>query len=891
MDQNKKIHWIIAASTFVISFLVYLKTIAPTTSFWDCGEFIACSYILGVPHPPGAPFYLLLGRIFTMLPIAADIGLRVNLVSALTSAITVMLTYLIIVRLVKIWRGNPKSFEDQFILYASGFIGAMAFAFTDTFWFNAVEAEVYAISMFFTAIIVWLILVWMEKSDTPGSEKYLLLIVYSIGLAIGVHLLNILALPAIALIVYFKERENKVNIFTTKSILVLLAATGGIMIVIYKGVVQGVPQLTKAFGLLSFPVIVVAVLIGVYYAIKNGRRLLSIGLASLLLVLIAYSTYTMIYIRSGQNPAIDENNPENAKNLVAYLNREQYGQWSTFPRRFPGIPLQYQYEQQNPNGNYATYQFSKQMDFMWKYQISKMYLRYFFWQFVGKGTTLGKDGYIIEIFSVKGLMGLPFLIGLIGMVHHFYRDWRRGLSVLALLILTGVAIVIYLNQEDPQPRERDYVYVGSYFAFALWVGMGITAILEWIADAFRNNIKRRRLLFGVVTISMLVIVPINLLAHNYHTHDRTGNYVAYDYSYNLLHTCEKDAIVFTNGDNDTFPLWFLQNVYGIRQDVRVVNLSLLNTPWYIKQLKYEEPRVPISMSDKEIEALEPRAWEKQTISIPVPRYAQEEAMKDLGERRDLLGEDAEGVSEITFEMGPTLYGRGIRVQDWMVLNIIHSNKWRRPVYFAVTVSNDNKCNLHKYLRMDGLDFKLVTYPGENISKEHLKRNLFKVFQYRGLNDPNVYYNDNIRGLLQNYRAAFLRLTREYALEGKYDEMAEILDKMEEVLPEEVIPIEHDQIVMQIGQMYNMAKRPEEFITRLERVIDRSPNNAEAYGWLVAMYTRENQKQKAVHVLQTWLERHPDDKQAMSRLSALQKEIEKDSSTTIDSLSQESKDDG
>ena len=891
MDQNKKIHWIIAASTFVISFLVYLKTIAPTTSFWDCGEFIACSYILGVPHPPGAPFYLLLGRIFTMLPIAADIGLRVNLVSALTSAITVMLTYLIIVRLVKIWRGNPKSFEDQFILYASGFIGAMAFAFTDTFWFNAVEAEVYAISMFFTAIIVWLILVWMEKSDTPGSEKYLLLIVYSIGLAIGVHLLNILALPAIALIVYFKERENKVNIFTTKSILVLLAATGGIMIVIYKGVVQGVPQLTKAFGLLSFPVIVVAVLIGVYYAIKNGRRLLSIGLASLLLVLIAYSTYTMIYIRSGQNPAIDENNPENAKNLVAYLNREQYGQWSTFPRRFPGIPLQYQYEQQNPNGNYATYQFSKQMDFMWKYQISKMYLRYFFWQFVGKGTTLGKDGYIIEIFSVKGLMGLPFLIGLIGMVHHFYRDWRRGLSVLALLILTGVAIVIYLNQEDPQPRERDYVYVGSYFAFALWVGMGITAVLEWIADAFRNNIKRRRLLFGVVTISMLVIVPINLLAHNYHTHDRTGNYVAYDYSYNLLHTCEKDAIVFTNGDNDTFPLWFLQNVYGIRQDVRVVNLSLLNTPWYIKQLKYEEPRVPISMSDKEIEALEPRAWEKQTISIPVPRYAQEEAMKDLGERRDLLGEDAEGVSEITFEMGPTLYGRGIRVQDWMVLNIIHSNKWRRPVYFAVTVSNDNKCNLHKYLRMDGLDFKLVTYPGENISKEHLKRNLFKVFQYRGLNDPNVYYNDNIRGLLQNYRAAFLRLTREYALEGKYDEMAEILDKMEEVLPEEVIPIEHDQIVMQIGQMYNMAKRPEEFITRLERVIERSPNNAEAYGWLVAMYTRENQKQKAVQVLQTWLERHPDDKQAMSRLSALQKEIEKDSSTTIDSLSQESKEDG
>lgn len=871
MDREKKIHWIVAASTFVISFLVYLRTIAPTTSFWDCGEFIACSYILGVPHPPGAPFYLLLGRIFTMLPLAADIGLRVNIVSALTSAITVMLTYLIIVRLIKIWRGNPKSIEDEIILYVSGFIGAIAFAFTDTFWFNAVEAEVYAISMFFTAIVVWLILVWMEKSESPGSEKYLLLIAYAVGLAIGVHLLNILALPAVAMIVYFKDRERKGKGFTWKSILVFLAATGGIMIVIYKGVVQGIPQITNAFGLWSFPVVLAACLIGTYYAIKSGQRLVSICLASLLLILVGYSTYTMIYIRSGLNPAIDENNPENTKNLVSYLNREQYGQWSTFPRRFPGIPLEYQYKQQNPHGNYKTYQFGKQMNFMWNYQISKMYLRYFFWQFVGKGTTLGQDGYIKEIFSVRGLLGLPFLFGLIGMVHHFYRDWRRGLSVLALLIMTGVAIVIYLNQEDPQPRERDYVYVGSYFAFVMWVGMGVTAILEWIADAFRDNKSRQRLLFAVISVAMLIIVPINLFAHNFHSHDRTGNYVAYDYSYNLLQTCEKDAVIFTNGDNDTFPLWFLQFVYGIRTDVRVVNLSLLNTPWYIKQLKHEEPRVPISLSDQEIAILEPKPWAKQKIRIPVPRYAQEEAMKDLGERRELLGKDVEGVSEITFELGPTLYGRGIRVQDLMVLNIIYANQWRRPIYFAVTVSNDNKCNLHKYLRMDGLDFKLVTYPGENISVERIRKNLFDVFQYRGLNDPDVYFNDNIRGLLQNYRAAFLRLTREYALAGQYDEMAEVLDKMEEVIPEEVIPIEHDQIVMQIGQMYNMAKRPEEFIKRLERIIERSPDNAQAYGWLVAMYTRENQKQKAIEILDDWLKRHPDDKEAVSRLSQLQQD--------------------
>jgi len=876
MQNNKLINRVFAGVAFVFSLIIYLKTIAPTVSFWDCGEFITCSYILGIPHPPGAPFYLLIGRIFSMIPIATDIGLRVNIISALSSAITVMLTYLIIVRLVKQWRGEPKNSEDLFVLVASGIVGALAFAFTDTFWFNAVEAEVYAISMFFTSIIVWLILVWLEKAEEPGSERYILIIAYLVGLAIGIHLLMILALPAVFMIVYFKYLDRTKQKITVTNLIIFGGITLVIFMTIYPGIVQLIPRMAGKFTLWSLLVLVIAITMSTFYAIYYKQRITSLVLMSFMLVILGYSTYTMIYIRSGLDPEIDENDPENTKQLVSYLNREQYGTWSTFPRRFKGMPQEWEFKQLQEYGRvsksqgYATYQWDKQMNFMWNYQIKKMYIRYFLWQFAGKGKTIGNDGFISETISFNGLLGLPLFLGLIGMVHHYYRHWRHALSITALLILTGIAIVIYLNQEDPQPRERDYVFIGSFFAFAIWIGMGVTAIIEMIQEALHNKAKLRYLVSVVASVLLCLAVPVNLLATNYTEHDRTGNYVAYDYSYNILQTCDENGILFTNGDNDTFPLWFLQYVYGIRKDVRVVNLSLLNTNWYIKQLKKEDPKVPISLPDSKIDELEVMGWKEQTITIPVPQNVRERILTDLGEVKELIPEENDVPSEISFLVKPTVYGQGIRVQDYMILNILYANRWQKPIYFAVTVSNQNKLNLDDYLRMDGLCFEITPAVDDDLMAKKLHKHLFETFKFRGLNDPKVYLNDNIKGLLQNYRAAFLRLADYYRRNQNMESMLSVLDRMESVMPDSVIPPPDIRLPIQIGSLYDLAGETDKFIKKVEWAVNVDPENAYAVGTLVSLYSRQGDHKKAVELLEKWLLTHPDDPEARSKMEQEQR---------------------
>ncbi|MFQ5676455.1 MAG: DUF2723 domain-containing protein, partial [bacterium] len=498
--EHKKLNRIFGFAIFLIALIVYGKTVAPTTSYWDCGEFITSSYILGVPHPPGAPLYILVGRIFTMIPdwLISDIGLRVNIISVLTSAFSVMFAYLIIIRLLREFRGLPETLEEKINIYASGIIGALGFAFTSAQWFNAVEAEVYAVSIFFTTIVVWLILVWTEKAENPVSDKFLLLIAYLIGLATGVHLLNILAIPTLFLIMYFKKAELELKTF-------ILWAAGAVAVfgAIYPGIVKGIPWLLNQFSFVSIGLVVLMILFGIYYSVQNRSRILSLALMSVLLISIGYSTYAALYVRSDMQPEINENHPNTPEKFVSYLNREQYGDIPLTERRAP----------------------------LWKYQIEKMYIRYFGWQFIGQGTTLGPDNYIAETISTKGLMALPFLVGLIGMVFHFSRDWKRGSAILALFIMTGVAITIYLNQEDPQPRERDYAYVGSFFAFSLWIGIGASAIIELVQNGFRQNSSLKPVGIGLTLLLLAVAVPFNLYKFNAPSHDRTGNYVAYDYSY------------------------------------------------------------------------------------------------------------------------------------------------------------------------------------------------------------------------------------------------------------------------------------------------------------------------------------------------------------------------
>ncbi|MDZ7264649.1 MAG: DUF2723 domain-containing protein [candidate division KSB1 bacterium] len=884
MDRELFIHRLGAALVFIFSLIVYSLTIAPTTSFWDCGEFITCAYILGVPHPPGAPFYLLLGRIFSMIPWAADIGLRVNLISAIATALTVMLTYLIIVRLIKLWRGQIRSGSDRLIHYGSAIIGALAFAFSDSLWFNAVEAEVYAISMFFTAIVLWLILVWHEKADDPHSDKYLFLIAYSIGLAIGIHLLNILALPAIFLIYYFRRYQ-----FRWSSFAALIGIGLLIFIGIYPGIVKWLPnsalnmqrqfgpELTAAF----FIAMAVMLCLVLWWAwLRRHRSALVVGVC-LLLILIGASTFTSVYLRSQLNPAIDENDPENLANLVSYINREQYGDWSITERRAP----------------------------LWEYQIKKMYLRYLGWQYIGKGTTIGPDGFLAETISLSGLLGIPFLIGLLGMVHHFFKDYRRSLAIMVFFIMTGVAIVIYLNQTDPQPRERDYVYVASFFAFAIWIGIGVASVLESLLDGHQATSRRQKIMAIGLWLVLFIFIPLRMLAFNYHSHDRSGNYVAYDYSYNLLQSCEKDAILFTNGDNDTFPLWFLQYVENIRPDIRVVNLSLLNTPWYIKQLRDQPPRVPISLVDAQIDRLSTTYWpEKKPVSIDVPLEAYQKALDDLEQRQEFVPKTSTGSPKISFELGPTFMGQAIRIQDIMILNIIAANRFRQPIYFAVTVSPDNLLNLHDYLRMDGLAYKLVTYLGDKISPSRLRENLFEKFRYRNLNNPKIYYDDNIIGLLINYRSGFLRLANFYRQEKMTAEMLATLDRMEQMIPENVIPIQDRRLSLGIGQLYLEAGRPEEFARRLElwlqkpgisleerlefaqvyyqmladaprseaiarTIIQEAPQFLRAYYWLLNLYAETQAYQKGLQLADELLQRQPNDVQALARRQQFQQKLQ------------------
>ena len=440
----------------------------------------------------------------------------------------------------------------------------------------------------------------------------------------------------------------------------------------------------------------------------------------------------------------------------------------------------------------------------------------------------------------------------------------------------------------------------------MFLGMGIGAIIT----IFKKMCQEAKLPKALVTLVAIlaILIPVIPLRANYFTHDRSRNWIPYDYAYNILQSCEPNAILFTNGDNDTFPLWFLQYVYGIRNDVRVVNLSLLNTHWYIKQLRDEEPRVPISMNDSRIDKLQPMLWEKpKTVRLPVPKDAYMQDMSDAIEQKKLI-DDVETSPEIVFDLKPTLYGRAIRVQDIMILNIIRSNQFRRPIYFALTVSTENQINLEKYLRMDGLVFKIVTYPGERISPHNLYENIMNKFQFRNLNRDDVHYNENIKGLLRNYQGSFFSLSQFYLKENKFEEATEILDKLFTVMPDSIIPMRHE-LQFQFGYIYYTAQQKEKanavmkrvfnrndislddrlkyvsYYTQLfkesasigidavEKIMKENPKYANAVYWLANYYLRDKEYEKGLEIVDQWMADNPNDNNATSLKNQLQRYIE------------------
>ena len=898
---------ILAGLSFLLSLIVYLLTIAPTVSFWDCGEFIATSYTLGVPHPPGSPLYLLIGRFFSMLPIGSDIAYRVNLISPIVSALAVMFLFLIVVQLLRAW-GEPRSKLQKVAVYGGAFIGALTFAFTDSHWFNAVEAEVYAFSTFLTAIVVWLILAWEKHAGQKGHERYLLTIAYIIGLALGIHLLNVLAIFFIALIVYFKHTKisslgwlvadliigvaisallfllflqlkisfNLQALFTVTVFMaiylyiyrktpsprlkehsqnVLMAFFASLVfLVINGGVIRGLPRIADRLGLVAVAVLILAVFGGTIWAIRKKHNLISLALISLVLIIVGYSSYSTIFIRSAQDPGIDENDPETTHQAVAYLEREQYGR-----REFTDIFNRAVWKPE------VAYKYKNTLDYFWNYQIKEMYIRYFNWQFIGRL----RD----QVDPFQFLLPFPFLIGIYGMMSHFQKDKHKALAVLALFLFTGLMIILYLNQDDPQPRERDYSYVGSFFAFAIWIGVGVSTIIGQLTEI--KHEKTRQVLAYLVSVAMLIILPVSVLAANYHEHKRTGNFVASDYAYNLLQTCEPDAILFTNGDNDTFPLWYLQEVEHVRRDIRIVNLALLNAGWYISQLRDAEPKVAIGLSDDQIDRMGAMPWQKRTVRVSQP--------------------PGSALPALEWELKPTFMdGRGIRTQDIMIWHILENNRWQKPVYFAVSVPRGNLIGLDDFMQMEGLALRVHPQKVERANPAKIENNLMNVYNYRNLDNPKVFFDDRVVALLGNYREAFFQLAVGKLYEKDYRGVIATLDSMEAKMPEDVIPITNKSAYLRFGVLYNEAlqagglqevSRADELQSRLEVLVRQSAASPKELVEYAKVYMSELQDyDSAQKILEQLLISHPADSEIVGLLVRIY-EIKEDYNRAVDLVSQ------
>ncbi len=859
--KNNPLHLFFAILSFGLAFVVYTLTVQPSVPFWDCGEFSSAAIWQQVPHPPGTPLFLLIGKIFHIMIPFGDEGWRINMVSVVSSAVTILLLYLITVMTIRNFRKDEKENNGTALaIYGSSFIAAAAFTFSDTFWFNAVESEVYALSSLTVAIVVYLMMKWNEEADKPGHEKYLLLIAYLIGLSSGVHLLSILAIFSIVMVVYFRKYEFKVSTFLIMGLLAVF-----IFFLVYPVIIQWIPAFLAGHSAgrneameysinnsIFLQLIAIGAIIGVIYGFVYGvikkNDILKLATLSFLLVLMGYTTYTQILIRSNSNPPMNENEPKNFSRLSSYIGREQYGNAPTWPRRYQTDDYYVQhYEKKDKAGNFiygkwnppgrrdvkrsdgtmtSAHNWNRvntagELSFFWKYQIQHMYFRYLYWNFVGRmsdvqdagaawfsydkaeAETLNYRSGYSDLFPVR-FFALPLLFGLIGLFFHFKRDPRMALVYFVMFLLMGVLAAIQQNQQEPQPRERDYFYAGSFMVYALWIGLGSFSLIEWLARQKMTSVIST----GVIAASFL-LVPLNMAIGGWKFHSRAGNYLPFDYSYNILQSTEHNSIIFTNGDNDTFPLWYIQDVAGVRRDVRVVNLSLGNTLWYVDQLKNREPwganRLPLSFSDDSLQGLDEadlRALsydfgEPMEVAIPVRRDILERFTDDPQILED-------GHMRFTFTGKPfrQVEGRMIhifRVQDKLILDILRETKFERPVYFSNTVGSDAFTGLEGHFRVEGMAYRICPVrqggrAGEAVEMNITEQCLMNVdnsdfyskeprygFKFRNLNNPNVYYDEVHRRLMYSYRQLYFLLADNYLLNGEKDKAIKALDMMNEMI--------------------------------------------------------------------------------------------------------------
>ncbi len=907
MDFKKVNNWTGWMVT-LIACTVYVMTTEATGSFWDCGEFISSAYKLQIPHPPGAPMFVLLGRIFIILfgdnPLTA--AKAVNIMSALASGFTIMFLFWTITHFAKrlVQKGTEDLSNAQIIsIMGAGIVGALAYTFSDSFWYSAVEGEVYALSSFFTALVFWAILKWEHKANQPGADKWIIFIFYLMGISIGVHLLNILTIPAIVMVYYF--RNYKANFWGAFiAFMIGVVITGFIQVFLIQYTVKWAGAFDVLFvnefklpffsGFIAFFVLVAAVLaFAIHYANKKGLYFLKLGAWSTIFFLLGYTSYVTTMIRSNADPSVDMYNVDNPVTLVGYLGREQYGDWpilygpdfvdqvetvegsdqyvktpnnyeftgKNFKRDWSSAPSSHlfprMWDGENDRGQLETFKsfggvkegedvtFGNNLRYFAKYQFGFMYMRYFLWNFAGKQNDLqgfgnSRDGNFITGISFidnlilgdqskmpdsiqknnkanNKLFMLPLILGIMGFIYQLTKTKKDFLVTALLFFFTGFAIVLYLNQQSQQPRERDYAYVGSFYAFAIWIGLGVLQIIAW----GRNFMNPR---VAAISVSLLCLgVPALMAQQEWDDHDRSNKTLPLDMARNYLESCPPNAILFSFGDNDTYPLWYAQEVEGIRPDVRVVVNSLLGSDWYMRELRYKvnnSEKFDVIFSEEQV------AGNKLNYVLysPLNNNAEKNYQNLDSVLRYVVGDQtgkysrpteggpmnifsthkfkvpvnkanaiAAGIAKSTDSIADELLIDLNPQRNYIVKNelamyaIIATSQFKRPICFT-SPQELTELGLDKYVRLRGMAYELVPFKVENpVNTEAAYNTMMTKFAFGNAKNPNVYFDEENRRHLNSLRMAVARVAFSLIVEGKQDKAKKLLRKLDSETNEKSFP--------------------------------------------------------------------------------------------------------